>query len=117
MTESNTPLQSSFDAIILGGGINGCGIARELGVRGKHALILEKETIGSGTSSKSSRLIHGGLRYLETFQFQLVRESLRDREELLHLYPNLVQRKPFYLPCYSPATRSPWMIWLGVEDL
>ena len=115
MIESNTPLQSSFNAIILGGGINGCGIARELGFRGKRALIVEKATIGSGTSSKSPRLIHGGLRYLKTFQFQLVRESLKDREELLKLYPHLVQMKLFYFPCYKQNSRTPFLIWMGLK--
>ena len=69
----------TYDAIVLGAGINGCGIARELAERGQRVLVLDKGAIGGGTSSKSSRLIHGGLRYLETRQFGLVREALSDR--------------------------------------
>lgn len=106
---------SSYDIIILGAGINGCGIAREMSLREKNVLILDKSTIGSGTSSKSSRLIHGGLRYLESLQFGLVREALKDREELNSLYPDLVQIRPFYFPIYKDSPRPAWMVWLGLK--
>lgn len=107
--------QENFDAIIIGAGINGCGIAAELSRHGNSVLILERGAIGSGTSSKSSRLIHGGLRYLETAKIGLVREALRDRMELLSRYPDLVQIKPFYLPLYQSSPRSPWMIGAGLK--
>jgi len=103
------------DVIILGAGINGCGIARELAISGKTVTVIDKSTIGSGTSSKSSRLIHGGLRYLETLQFKLVHEALKDRQELLRLYPNLVKMKSFYIPIYKPSPRPAWMIWFGLK--
>ena len=105
----------NYDIIILGAGINGCGIAAELSRRNQRVLILERSAIGSGTSSKSSRLIHGGLRYLETAKFGLVREALHDRQELLKLYPGLVQMKPFYLPVYKSSPRPAWMIGLGLK--
>ena len=108
-------LQEDYDIIVLGAGINGCGIAAELSRRKQRVLVLERSAIGSGTSSKSSRLIHGGLRYLETAKFGLVREALHDRQELLKLYPDLVQMKPFYLPVYKSSPRSAWMIGLGLK--
>jgi len=104
-----------YDIIILGAGINGCGIARELSLRGKNVLILDKSSIGSGTSSKSSRLIHGGLRYLESFQLKLVHEALMDRKELAELYPDLVKFLPFYFPVYKSSPRKAWMIWAGLK--
>jgi len=106
---------TEYDVIILGAGINGCSIAKELSKTGKSVLVIDKNTIGSGTSSKSSRLIHGGLRYLETFKFKLVREALKDRQLLLEKYPNLVVMKPFYLPMYKFSPRSAFTIWLGLK--
>ena len=103
------------DVIILGAGINGSGIARELAINGKAVTVIDKSTIGSGTSSKSSRLIHGGLRYLETLQFKLVREALLDRQELLRIYPDLVRMRSFYIPIYKPSPRPAWMIWFGLK--
>ena len=105
----------TYDAIILGAGINGCGIARELAERGQRVLVLDKGAIGGGTSSKSSRLIHGGLRYLETRQFGLVREALADRLELLGRYPELVSMRPFYLPIYRTSPRPVWRLWTGIK--
>jgi len=103
------------DIIIIGAGINGSGIARELAMSGEKVTVIDKATIGSGTSSKSSRLIHGGLRYLETMQFKLVHEALHDRQELLRLYPDLVRMKSFFIPIYKPSRRPVWMIWLGLK--
>ena len=105
----------TYDAIVLGAGINGCGIARELAERGQRVLVLDKGAIGGGTSSKSSRLIHGGLRYLETRQFGLVREALSDRLELLGRYPELVSMRPFYLPIYRKSPRPVWRLWTGIK--
>lgn len=111
MTNSN----SKSDVIILGAGINGSGIARELAMSGKAVTVIDKSTIGSGTSSKSSRLIHGGLRYLETLQFKLVHEALMDRQELLRIYPDLVKMRSFYIPIYKPSPRPAWMVWFGLK--
>ncbi len=110
-----TSTSYNSDVIILGAGINGCGIARELVMGGKTVTVIDKSTIGNGTSSKSSRLIHGGLRYLETLQFKLVHEALMDRQELLRLYPDLVKMKSFYIPIYKPSPRPAWMIWFGLK--
>lgn len=104
-----------YDAIILGAGINGCGIARELSNKGKKVLVIDKSTIGSGTSSKSSRLIHGGLRYLENFDFSLVKESLQDRNRLVDIYPNLVKMRRFYLPVMKKSKRFLFAIKLGLK--
>jgi glycerol-3-phosphate dehydrogenase len=113
MNMNNNSVKS--DIIILGAGINGSGIARELAISGKKVTVIDKSTIGSGTSSKSSRLIHGGLRYLETMQFKLVHEALQDRQELLRMYPDLVKMKSFFIPIYHPSPRPVWMIWLGLK--
>jgi glycerol-3-phosphate dehydrogenase len=110
-----TTRTNKSDVIILGAGINGSGIARELAMYGKRVTVIDKSTIGSGTSSKSSRLIHGGLRYLETLQFKLVHEALADRQELLRIYPDLVKMKSFYIPIYKPSPRPAWMIWFGLK--
>lgn len=107
-------MKNNFDAIILGGGVNGCAIGRKLSQDGKKVCLLERKTIGGGTSSNSSKLIHGGLRYLETGQFGLVKESLKDRKRLFELYPDLVKMVPFYLPVYNDSLRPWWMIRIGL---
>lgn len=104
----------SFDVIVLGAGINGCGVAENLARSGKHVLLLDKSGVGQGTSSKSSRLIHGGLRYLETGQLHLVHESLHDRQRLVKKYPDLVEYKRFFLPIYQSSPRPAWMIRFGL---
>lgn len=104
-----------FNAIILGAGINGCGIANILSQNDKKVLVIDKSTIASGTSSKSSRLIHGGLRYLENFEFSLVKESLRDRNRLVEKYPDLVEMKKFYLPVGKNSKRNSLTIKLGLK--
>ncbi len=101
--------------MILGAGINGSAIARELAYRNKSVLVLDKSTIGSGTSSKSSRLIHGGLRYLENLEISLVREALQDRARLVSLYPDIVKMSQFYLPVYKHSYRSPLSLYLGLK--
>ena len=88
----------TFDLIVVGGGIVGAGIARDAALRGLHTLLLEKEDFGCGTTSRSSRLIHGGLRYLRQLQFPLVRQDLRERETLLAIAPHLVHPLPFVIP-------------------
>ena len=86
-----------FDVLVIGGGINGVAIARECARRGKRVLLVEQNDFSSGTTSRSTRIIHGGLRYLEQFEFDLVRESLRERERLLRQSPHLVRPMQFLL--------------------
>jgi glycerol-3-phosphate dehydrogenase len=87
-----------FDLVIIGGGIIGAGIARDASMRGIKTLLLEKEDFACGTTSRSSRLIHGGLRYLRQLEFGLVRQDVREREVLLHIAPHLVHPLPFVIP-------------------
>jgi glycerol-3-phosphate dehydrogenase len=108
------PVHDQFDVIIIGAGINGAGIARDAAMRGLKVLVVDKGDVGSGTSSWSTRLIHGGLRYLEHFEFGLVRESLRERETLLHIACHLVKRRPFVIPIYKRNQRGPWTIRAGM---
>src|ERR1700737_2869900 len=86
-----------FDVIVIGAGINGAGIARDAAMRGLKVLLLDKGDISSGTSSASTRLIHGGLRYLEHGELGLVRESLRERAVLVRIAPHLVKRLPILI--------------------
>jgi glycerol-3-phosphate dehydrogenase len=90
-----------FDVLIIGGGIVGTGIARDLALRGLKVALVERDDLASGTSSRPTRLIHGGLRYLEMFDFGLVRTDMREREVLLHLAPHLVQPLQFLMPMYG----------------
>jgi glycerol-3-phosphate dehydrogenase len=103
-----------FDLIVVGGGINGVGTARDAAMRGLKVLLLDKGDFGSGTTSWSSRLIHGGLRYLEYYEFYLVRESLSDREKLLKIAPHLVKPLLLAVPIYEHSKRGPAMIQLGM---
>jgi glycerol-3-phosphate dehydrogenase len=84
--------KEEFDLAVIGGGITGAAIARDAAMRGMKVALIEKADFASGTSSKSSKLIHGGLRYLKQLDIGLVKESLSEREKLLHLAPNLVER-------------------------
>jgi glycerol-3-phosphate dehydrogenase len=101
------------DLLIIGGGINGAGIARDAAGRGLSVTLVEQADLASGTSSASSKLIHGGLRYLEFFEFRLVRESLVERERLLHIAPHLVRPMEFILP-HVESLRPRWQIRLGL---
>jgi glycerol-3-phosphate dehydrogenase len=103
-----------FDVIIIGAGINGAGIARDAAMRGLKVLLLDKGDIASGTSSASTRLIHGGLRYLEHFEFGLVRESLRERETLLRIAPHLVKPLPITIPIYKQSKRGRLTVRAGM---
>jgi glycerol-3-phosphate dehydrogenase len=103
-----------FDVIVLGGGINGTAIARDAAMRGFTVLLLEKDDISHATSAWNSRMIHGGLRYLEHYEFDLVRESLREREWLLHSAPHLVKPLPFLFPFQRTNKRSPWLLRMGM---
>ena len=103
----------TFDLLIVGGGINGAGIARDAAGRGLKVLLVEKDDLAAHTSSASSKLIHGGLRYLEQFQFRLVRESLSERERLLRIAPHLIRRLDFVVP-REDSPRPAWLVRLGL---
>jgi glycerol-3-phosphate dehydrogenase len=103
-----------FDLIIIGAGINGAGIARDATLRGLRVLVLDKGDVASGTTSWSTRLIHGGLRYLEHHEIGLVRESLREREHLLHIAPHLVRPLPLLFPIYQGDQRGRLLIRTGM---
>ncbi len=103
-----------FDLIVVGAGINGAGIARDAAMRGLRVLLLDKGDISDGTTQWATRLIHGGLRYLEYYEFHLVRESLAEREKLLHIAPHLVKPLRFVVPIYERSKRGPRMIRLGM---
>ena len=105
---------NTIDVVIIGAGIHGAGVAQAAAAAGYSVLILEKKDIASGTSSKSSKLIHGGLRYLESYQFSLVRKSLKERAILCRLAPGLVKLQPFNIPVYKITSRRPWQIRLGL---
>ena len=104
-----------FDLVIVGAGIHGAGIAQAAAAAGYSVLVLEQQSIAAGSSSRSSKLIHGGLRYLEQFDFKLVRESLVERERLLKLAPALVKLVPFYIPIYPNTRRRAWEIRTGLS--
>ncbi len=102
-----------YDLAIIGGGVNGCGIARDAAGRGLSVLLAEKSDLASGTSSASTKLIHGGLRYLEQYKFGLVRESLTEREVLLAMAPHIIRPLRFVLP-HHRALRPAFLIRLGL---
>ena len=105
----------SFELVVIGGGMAGAGIARDAALRGYRTLLLERKDFAFGTTSRSSKLIHGGLRYLELFDVGLVRESLRERERLARLAPHLVRPLPFLVPVYRGAKRGMLMIRVGMK--
>jgi glycerol-3-phosphate dehydrogenase len=108
-------LQSEeFDILIIGGGITGAGVARDAALRGFKTALIEKADFASGTSSKSSKLIHGGFRYLESFEFGLVREALVERKTLIDIAPHLVHPIECLLPFYNHTSMSPWMVHAGL---
>ena len=104
----------SYDVVVIGGGMAGAGVARDLALRGLAVALVEKSDFASGTTSRSSKLIHGGLRYLELFDFGLVRESLRERETLRRLAPHLARPLPFLVPIYGDSTRSLVKVRIGL---
>ena len=107
-------VDSVYDLVVIGAGCNGAGIARDAAARGLRVALVEKEDIGSGNSSWSGRLIHGGLRYLEQGDVALVRESLRERELLFRLAPHIVKPVPLMMPLYKHNARPAWMIRLAM---
>jgi glycerol-3-phosphate dehydrogenase len=103
-----------FDVLVIGGGITGAGVARDAALRGLTVAVVEKDDFGSGTSSRSSRLVHGGIRYLEYAQIGLVRESVREREVLLKIAPHLVHPLDFTWPVYRKARISKTKLRLAI---
>ncbi len=106
-------MHSPYDLAIIGGGVNGCGIARDAAGRGLRVLLVEQNDLASGTSSASTKLIHGGLRYLEFYEFRLVREALAEREVLLRAAPHIAWPLRFVLP-HHEGLRPWWMLRLGL---
>lgn len=104
---------TALDLVVVGGGINGVGIARDAAGRGLKVLLCEQHDLAQHTSSASSKLVHGGLRYLEQYEFRLVRESLAEREVLLKAAPHIVQPMRFVMP-HVPELRPAWMIRAGL---
>lgn len=104
----------AFDVLVIGGGINGLATAWDAAARGMSVLVIDKGDWGSGTSSWSSRLVHGGLKYLEHLELGLVYESLRDREWLLQKAPHLVKPLPFLMPFYKTNRHNRWILRLGM---
>ena len=102
-----------YDIAIIGGGVNGCGIARDAAGRGAKVLLLERGDLAQGTSSASTKLIHGGLRYLEHYEFALVRESLSERERLWAIAPHIIWPLHFVLP-HVKGLRPRWLLRLGL---
>ena len=102
-----------YDLAIIGGGVNGCGIARDAAGRGLSVLLCEQGDLAQGTSSASTKLFHGGLRYLEHWEFRLVREALIEREVLLRAMPHISWPMRFVLPQH-PGRRPAWLIRSGL---
>lgn len=109
------PPVADWDVLVVGGGIHGCGVAQAAAAAGHATLLVEQTGLAHGTSSRSSKLIHGGLRYLEQFELGLVRECLRERRLLLELAPELVQLRPFHIPVYRDTSRPAWQVRLGLS--
>lgn len=116
--EQQTTLESlkdkTYDLLIIGGGINGVGVARDAAMRGMSVLCVEQSDFASGTSSRSSKLVHGGLRYLENFEFGLVFEALNERTKLLKMAPHLVHPLRFVIPLYAGDRVSPFKMKMGM---
>lgn len=106
---------SEYDLLVIGGGIHGAGVAQAAAAKGQRTLLLEAREPAAGTSSRSSKLIHGGLRYLESLHLGLVAESLKEREILLEIAPHLVRLVDFHIPVYEETTRRPWQLQLGLS--
>lgn len=106
-------MADDVDLFIIGGGVNGAGIARDAAGRGLSVVLCEKDDLAEGTSSRSGKLVHGGLRYLEYYEFRLVREALIEREVLLNAAPHIIWPMRFVLP-HSPTDRPAWLVRLGL---
>ncbi|MEM7261812.1 MAG: FAD-dependent oxidoreductase [Planctomycetota bacterium] len=104
-----------YDLVVIGGGIHGVGVAQASAARGYRTLVLERDRLAAGTSSRSSKLIHGGLRYLAQFQLSLVKTSLRERETLLRIAPQLVKRVDFHVPVYGNSRYGSLRLHAGLS--
>jgi glycerol-3-phosphate dehydrogenase len=113
MKSADPPTPAQCDLLIVGGGVNGAGIARDAAGRGLSVVLCEKDDLASHTSSSSTKLIHGGLRYLEHYEFSLVRKSLQEREILLRNAPHIMRPLRFVLP-HDPSMRPAWMMRVGL---
>ncbi len=114
MRDFQTIQDQNYDVVVIGGGVNGAAVARDAALRGLKTILIEKNDFAGGTTSWSTRLVHGGLRYLEYFEFHLVRESLREREILLRTAPHLVHPIQMTIPIYRTGNRSYWEIQAGM---
>lgn len=114
MRNYQTIANQTYDLIVIGGGINGAGVVRDAALRGLRVLLIDKADFCGGATSWSTRLVHGGLRYLEYFEFNLVRESLREREILLHTAPHLVKPLLLTIPIYRDRSRPYWKVKAGM---
>ena len=104
-----------YEVTVIGGGIHGAGVMQAAAAAGYKTLVIEQRHWAAGTSSRSSKLLHGGLRYLETAQLSLVRQSLQERNRLLELAPTLAHPLQFHIPIYAGTTRRPWQLVLGLS--
>ncbi|MAE59132.1 MAG: hypothetical protein CME69_09640 [Halobacteriovorax sp.] len=107
-------LSNNFDVAVIGGGIVGAGIIRDLALHGINAILIDKKDFSSQTSSKSSKMLHGGIRYLENYDFDLVFEALQEKNFWLKSTPHLCYESKFYLPIFKDSIRPLWMIKLGL---
>ena len=113
--EALASLEEPFDLVILGGGINGCGIFFDAAQRGLRVLLVERDDLAAGTSSRSSKLIHGGLRYLKELQFRVTQTSCRERDRHIRLDPHLVDPIRFIYPAYQGDRTPGWKVDLGLS--
>ena len=109
--------EDRFDVLVIGGGITGTGIALDAASRGFSVALVEKDDFASGTSGRSSRMIHGGLRYLEQYEVGLVHEALRERKILRQLAPHLIRPLPVFLPAASPGDLAKYSLGLTAYDV
>lgn len=115
MTSPRVLMDGDYDVVVIGGGMAGAGVARDLALRGLAVALVDKGDFASATTALSSKLIHGGLRYLELWDFGLVRESLRERETLRRLAPHVVKPLPFLIPIYRDASRGLIKVRIGLK--
>ncbi len=115
LCQEDPPVADHFDIVVIGGGIHGVGVAQAAACSGNSVLLIEKTALATGSSSRSSKLIHGGLRYLEGFDFSLVRESLRERAILRKIAPELVHLRSFHIPVYPQTSRRPLTLRAGLS--
>src|SRR5262249_41992921 len=115
MTSARELIDGEYDVVVVGGGMAGAGVARDLPPRGLPLALVDKGDFAPATTSRSSKLIPGGLRYLELFDFGLVRESLRERETLRRLAPHVVRQLPFLVPVHDRSSRSLVKVRIGLK--